>query len=69
MCRELTKLHEEVFRGTAAEALEHFDSPRGEVVIVVQGRPAETTEADEDNADVDAELLKNRTLHLGDKSD
>ena len=30
VCRELTKLHEEVFRGTAAEALEHFDSPRGE---------------------------------------
>jgi len=37
VCRELTKLHEEVFRGTAAQALEHFDSPRGEVVVVVQG--------------------------------
>jgi len=37
VCRELTKLHEEVFRGTAAEALAHFDSPRGEVVVVVQG--------------------------------
>ena len=40
VCRELTKLHEEVFRGTAAQALEHFDSPRGEVVVVVQGRQA-----------------------------
>ena len=36
VCRELTKLHEEVFRGTAAQALEHFTSPRGEVVLVVQ---------------------------------
>ena len=42
VCRELTKLHEEVFRGTAAEALEHFDSPRGEVVIVIQGKLTET---------------------------
>ena len=44
VCRELTKLHEEIFRGTAPEALEHFDSPRGEFVVVVAGeqRPAAT---------------------------
>jgi len=58
VCRELTKLHEEVFRGTAAQALEHFDSPRGEVVIVVQGRPVETTEADQGQAEVDAGLRR-----------
>lgn len=40
VCRELTKLHEEVFRGTAAAALEHFDSPRGEIVLVLAGAPA-----------------------------
>ena len=39
VCRELTKLHEEVFRGTAAEALEHFAVPQGEVVVVVEGLP------------------------------
>ena len=38
VCRELTKLHEEVFRGSAAEALSHYSGEvRGEVVIVVQG--------------------------------
>ena len=37
VCRELTKLHEEVFRGTAAEALAYFGSPRGEFVIVLGG--------------------------------
>ena len=37
VCRELTKLHEEVFRGTAAEALAHFDSPRGEFVLALAG--------------------------------
>ena len=35
--RELTKLHEVVFRGTLEEAGEHFSSPRGEFVLVVEG--------------------------------
>lgn len=38
ICRELTKLHEEVWRGTALEALEHFSTPRGEFVVVVSPR-------------------------------
>ena len=37
VCRELTKLHEEVFRGTAADALLHFKVPRGEFVLVLSG--------------------------------
>ena len=35
VCRELTKLHEEVWRGTASGALEYFAEPRGEFTIVV----------------------------------
>ncbi len=40
VCRELTKLHEEIFRGTAAEAARRFGerTPRGEVTVVVEGR-------------------------------
>jgi 16S rRNA (cytidine1402-2'-O)-methyltransferase len=38
VCRELTKLHEEVFRGTAGEAARRFsERVRGEVVLVVRG--------------------------------
>ena len=37
ICRELTKIHEEIFRGTAAAALERFVKPRGEFVIVIEG--------------------------------
>jgi 16S rRNA (cytidine1402-2'-O)-methyltransferase len=37
VCRELTKLHEEVFRGTISQAIQHFESPRGEFVLVVRG--------------------------------
>lgn len=40
VCRELTKLHEEVFVGTAAQALAHFTEPRGEIVLVVEGTTA-----------------------------
>jgi 16S rRNA (cytidine1402-2'-O)-methyltransferase len=37
VCRELTKLHEEVVRGSASELAERYarESPRGEVVLVV----------------------------------
>ncbi len=38
MCRELTKLHEEFFRGTVEQARQHLDEnpPRGEFVLVVE---------------------------------
>lgn len=39
VCRELTKIHESVLRGTPAEVLKHFtdhpDQVRGEIVIVI----------------------------------
>jgi 16S rRNA (cytidine1402-2'-O)-methyltransferase len=41
VCRELTKLHEETFVGTAAQALAHFGAPRGEIVLVIEGGGAE----------------------------
>ena len=41
VCREISKVHEEVVRGSIAEALTHFQEhePRGEFVIVVGGKP------------------------------
>ena len=44
VCRELTKLHEEVVRGhgrRARRALRRREAPRGEVVLVVGGAPAD----------------------------
>ena len=43
VCRELTKIHEEIFRGTVTEALEHFtdNTPKGEFVIVIDGAKEE----------------------------
>ncbi|UCC16255.1 MAG: 16S rRNA (cytidine(1402)-2'-O)-methyltransferase [Dehalococcoidales bacterium] len=37
VCRELTKMHEEVFRSTISEAIEHFTEPRGEFTLIVEG--------------------------------
>ena len=44
VCRELTKVHEEVVRGTASELAERYgaEAPRGEVVLVIGGAPART---------------------------
>jgi 16S rRNA (cytidine1402-2'-O)-methyltransferase len=42
VCRELTKLHEEVVRGTAASLAERYaeSAPRGEVVLVIGAAPS-----------------------------
>ena len=38
ICRELTKVHEEVFRGTISQAIKHFTRPRGEFTLVIEGK-------------------------------
>ena len=46
LCRELTKLHEEVVRTTLGEALERYREtpPKGEFVLVLEGAPEEEPE-------------------------
>jgi len=41
VCRELTKVHEEVFRGTVNQAIKHFTEPRGEFTLVIEGKRVE----------------------------
>lgn len=43
VAREISKLHEEHVRGSLAEVLAHFRAcePKGEIVIVVAGKPSE----------------------------
>ena len=53
VCRELTKIHQEVWRGDIAGALDYFTAPRGEFVLVVAGNsdtPTPKTAADPDIA-------------------
>ncbi|MGG7147743.1 16S rRNA (cytidine(1402)-2'-O)-methyltransferase [Clostridium butyricum] len=43
VCRELTKLYEEIFRGNLSDAIHHFvnNKPRGEFVLVLEGKKIE----------------------------
>ncbi|MGE0544280.1 MAG: 16S rRNA (cytidine(1402)-2'-O)-methyltransferase [Dehalococcoidia bacterium] len=59
VCRELTKLYEEVFRGTAVQALDHFAAPRGEFTIVLAGA-TDREPVDEPAALADLAVLKRR---------
>ena len=36
VCREITKIHEEIFRGKISEAIEFYKEIKGEIVIVVE---------------------------------
>ena len=56
VCREMTKLHEEVFRGSVSDAIEYFEQPRGEFTLVVEGR-AQTNGDDADLETLAASLL------------
>ncbi|MFC1878399.1 16S rRNA (cytidine(1402)-2'-O)-methyltransferase [Chloroflexota bacterium] len=50
VARELTKIHEEIFRGSLSEALAHFtaQAPRGEFTLIVAGKPITSEIWDED---------------------
>ena len=53
LCRELTKLHEEVVRSTLGEAVEKYtqNTPKGEFVLIIAGAPEEEKEvASEEDA-------------------
>lgn len=45
VCRELTKMHEEIFRGSVSEAAAQFTAPRGEFTLVIEGATAPPPDA------------------------
>ena len=62
LCRELTKLHEEVIRTTLGQAIGYYQEnpPKGEFVLVVAGAPAQETAvaSDSDAAARVAQLMQ-----------
>jgi 16S rRNA (cytidine1402-2'-O)-methyltransferase len=67
ICRELTKVFEEVFRGTAAAALGHFMSPRGEFTIVL-APPEDSQQPDEEAAITELHRLKRAGVRAAEAS-
>ncbi|HSB66444.1 MAG TPA: 16S rRNA (cytidine(1402)-2'-O)-methyltransferase [Anaerolineales bacterium] len=62
--RELTKLHEEIFRGKLSEARDHFtQSPaRGEFTLVVEGGTIHTQRWNEERLDAELKILMRRGI-------
>ena len=62
LCRELTKLHEEIWKTTLGEAQAHYaaNEPRGEYVLVMAGAPVST----EPEAEMTLEQAAQRALEL-----
>lgn len=64
-CRELTKMHEEIVRGSIEECINHFldKRPRGEFVLVVEGKSEETIKAEKEalwiDLTIEEHILKN----------
>lgn len=56
VCRELTKLHEEIWRTTVGRALERYrkEEPRGEFTLAVEGASAEEDPSSEASAKDDS---------------
>ena len=50
VCRELTKLHEDIYRGTIEEAYNWFleNKPRGEFVLVISGKTESEIKAEKE---------------------
>jgi 16S rRNA (cytidine1402-2'-O)-methyltransferase len=65
VARELTKLHEEIWRGTVIDASTHFESnePMGEFVLVLEGAaPADAASADDIDAALDSALASGMSV-------
>ncbi len=62
ICRELTKLHEEIFRGGVSDAITHFAQPRGEFTLVIQGADDPPPQTSKEDAREILSRLKQRGL-------
>jgi 16S rRNA (cytidine1402-2'-O)-methyltransferase len=60
VCRELTKLHEEIWRGPISAAIGHFAEPRGEFTLVVEGGPPPEPASSQDDIDAAIAALRSQ---------
>ncbi len=66
VCRELTKKHETVFLTTLAEALQYYEKeePKGECVLVLEGRSRKEMEQEAQEKWTEVSLEKHMELYL-----
>ncbi|MBS4804594.1 MAG: 16S rRNA (cytidine(1402)-2'-O)-methyltransferase, partial [Clostridium sp.] len=58
VCRELTKLHEEIFRGSITDSINYFteNRPRGENVLVISGKSDEDIKIEKESQWIDLSI-------------
>ncbi|NFH68235.1 16S rRNA (cytidine(1402)-2'-O)-methyltransferase [Clostridium botulinum] len=58
VCRELTKLYEQIFRGTIEESINYFteNKPRGEFVLVLEGKRLEEIKQERESEWIDLSI-------------
>ena len=56
--REISKIHEEVFRGKISEAIDYYTEPKGEIVIVVEKYIKEDLNIDKILDEIQLEIKK-----------
>ena len=66
ICRELTKKYEEAYRTTFGEALERYEheEPKGECVIVIEGKSIGQLKAEQQKSWEEMELAEHMELYL-----
>jgi 16S rRNA (cytidine1402-2'-O)-methyltransferase len=66
LARELTKKFEEIIRCSLADAIEKYDteSPRGEYVLVIEGRSAEDVREEQSKAWMDMSLEEHVRMYM-----
>ncbi|MDD2957076.1 MAG: 16S rRNA (cytidine(1402)-2'-O)-methyltransferase [Lachnospiraceae bacterium] len=67
ICRELTKKHETAFATTLTDALEFYtkEDPRGECVIVIEGRSRREMKAEQQKSWEEMDISEHMELYLG----
>lgn len=66
VCRELTKKHETVFQTTISEAIAHYNEnePKGECVLVIEGRDSRELKAEEEQQWSEMPLLVHMEYYM-----
>jgi len=68
VCRELTKIYEEIYRGSISEALQHFEEkkPRGEFVLVLEGKRLEDIKEEQREAWINLSIEEHILKYIND---
>ncbi len=68
VCRELTKIYEEIYRGTLRESIQYFveKRPRGEFVLVLEGKKLEDIKEEKKEAWINLSIEEHILKYMND---